>query len=173
MPHSIPAATQAAFEEVNSDDAAYIFMTIEQAGHPTLRLVNDVVDYIRADGQRYLGCRFKLQWLTDSEDRARAQASVPNAVSDISEWVLSIENALSVTLEVLASGNFNSALDTVLDARTLNGAEVVLRTASFLNMRNIRANAIAVEGELSSIDLSAEPAFWVKNTKDRFPGAFR
>lgn len=173
MPWTIAAETQAAFEEVNGEDYALIFVKLSHAGEPDVRLVNDVVDYIRADNERWLACRFSLQMLTDGEDKVRGSLSVPNAVADLSEWILGLTSPLGVTIELVARSNFSDSVDSATDARTLVGQEAVLRSASNLYLRNISANAITIDGELTAIDLSSEPAYYVKSTKDRLPGLYR
>lgn len=151
-------------------DIPILFATIT---HPSIadpiRVVNDVVDY-EWGGERFTGIPFQIELLTDSDRPPSAKIRMQNVNGVIGRTVINLKSSPRSQLDVIAASEF--ALP-VANLRVEIGTPVVEYSAPRLRLRNVSGDAMAVEGELWSYDLSREPYPAIRTTKDRLPGLYR
>ena len=145
-----------------------IFATIT---HPQLSqpiAVNtDIVDY-NYNGAVFRGCAFSLTELSDDEQTPRAQVSIENVDQVIGEAIQALPDSPVIKFEILLKSDFDDAVP-----RNPIGTPVAEFTAPFLKLQNVKCDVLSLTGELIGIDLTTEPAFAIRSTKDKAPGLYR
>lgn len=151
-------------------DAALLFATIS---HPSLtgpiRVVNDIVDYVWG-GETFYGLPFMMEFLSDGDRPPSGKLTIQNIDRRIGQAIIKLDVSPGIQIDVLPSSDFGAA---VAGVRTEIGTPTAEYSAPRLRLRNVTGDAMAIEGELWSYDLSREPYPAVRSTKDRLPGLFR
>jgi hypothetical protein len=157
-------------EASSSGEVFPIFLTIT---HPNLdlplRLVSDVVDYVW-QGNTFTGFPFEITLISDEDRPPSARLRVQNVNQRIGSAVLVLQSSPRIQLDVLAASDFTEPVNRV---RTEIGTPVVEYSAPRLRLRQVRCDAMMVEGELWSWDLSQEPWPAIRTTKDKTPALYR
>lgn len=165
MSRVIAATVRQEIESPNTGVMPLFFMTFD---HPDLddpvRIVNDVIDYTY-QGVSWVGFPFEATLLSDGENPPRATVSVQNVDRRIGEILLAVPSPLEVTLEILTSLDFTNGVEI--------GSPTAMITASNLLLKNIRGDAMTIQGDLSVWDPTSEPYPAIRATKDRFPGLYK
>lgn len=164
-------------------DVILIFVTIS---HPTLvdpiRVVSEdeggvsyfngaVVNY-RYDGNLYLGCPFKLTFVTDNDQPAQAQVTVPNVDRVIGEKVLGLTSPPTFDIAVMMASNFDDLYDED-NARNPIGTPDIDVEANFLFLRNVKGNVMQLTGDLMTYDIGNEPYPPIRTIKSKTPALYR
>jgi hypothetical protein len=129
------------------------------------------INYKRS-GLLYSAIPFDVEILTDTERPPRAVARMANIDRVPGEVVLRLRTSPRIKLEILALSDFGDDVDED-NARVPTGTPVIEYSADFLRFANVRGDAVAIEAELRSFDLSQEPWPSVRATAERLPGLFR
>lgn len=134
-----------------------------------IRVVNDVVDY-EWQGERFIGFPFEIELVTDGDRPPSAKFRLHNINGIIGRTVQRLKTTSRIRLDIVAASDFAAP---VSNLRVEIGTPTVEYTANMLRLRNVSGDAMAVEGELWSYDLSREPYPAIRTTKDRLPGLYR
>lgn len=169
MPRVISTDFRNNLEASANPDAVLIFATITHATlADPIRIVNDIVDYVW-QGKTYTGIPFQIELLTDNDAAPSAKIRIQNVNGVIGQAVLGLKSSPRIQLDVLASSDFGAA---VANVRTEIGTPTVEYSAPRLRLRNVSGDAMMVEGELWSYDVSREPFPAIRATKERLPALF-
>lgn len=165
MTRVIAATVRQAIEAPNTGVVPLFFLTFDHNDlDQPVRIVNDVIDYTY-QAVSWIGFPFEATLLGDGETPPRAMLRVQNVDRRIGELLLAVPTPLEVTLEVLTSLDFTDGVE-------IGSPTPQIRAGNML-LRNIRGDAMTVEGELSVWDPTAEPYPAIRATKDKFPALFR
>lgn len=177
MPRSINAGVRAGFEAHNDTDPVLFFLTLEASGLDSpLRLVNDnatlngaTVTYTYG-GNSFTAFPFEIEVLTDGEQAPIGRVSIVNVDRRIGEIVRQIQNRVRVSLlTILPASDF--VLTT--NPRTLISTARPIYTATGLEMRNIKVDAMTATADLVAVDDTAEPWPAIRATQDLLPALYR
>lgn len=173
MPRTLSTDFRNSLEAPASDDVVLPFATIT---HPSLsdpiRAVCDVVDYIYG-GNRYYGVPFAFTVLSDGERPPVAHIQVQNVDQIIGNVVLTLSTSPRLKLELLALSDFGDV--TLLAGRKTRsalGTPTVEYSADHLLLFNVSADAMTIEADIRSFDLSQEPWPSIRSTRERLPGLY-
>jgi hypothetical protein len=170
MPRTLTTTFRNNLEASANPDIPVLFATIT---NPLLadpiRVVNDVVDY-QWQGELYIGFPFMIELVTDSDRPPSAKIRMQNVNGVIGRMVQRLKTTSRIRLDVIASSEF---ADPVANLRIEIGTPTVEYTADMLRLRNVNGDAMMVEGELWSFDMSREPYPAIRTTKNRLPGLYR
>jgi hypothetical protein len=174
MPRTIATAFRASIDASYSAQVAPIFCTITHVGLATpIRVVSDSVDYWYG-GVRFVGLMFSLSLLTDGERPPRGAIQIPNVDREISNAILAMATPAGCKIEIIDTGYFGAVdVSTTPPQRVQSSAPVPEYVADNLKLRNISGDALTVQAELGSCDLSTEPWPAIRSTKNFLPGLYR
>lgn len=177
MPRSIDSGVRAGFESRNATDPILFFLTLRASGLDSpLRLVSDnatlngsAVTYTY-NGYSYQAFPFSIEVLTDSENAPTGKLSIVNVSREIGEIVKSIAGRIRVDeLTILPASDF----DLTVNPRVTLGTPRPIYTATGLELKNVRLDAMQATADMIAVDDTAEPWPAVRATQDLFPGLFR
>jgi hypothetical protein len=176
MPRTLAPAFRQAIEASASSELLLCFATIT---HPQLSVpiyaACDVVDYIYpSGGNRYFGIPFDFQLLTDSDKPPTCTIRMQNVDLIIGTAVTQLQTVWPrLRLQVFAGSDFGPV--SVVGGRNTRvplGTPTVEYDANHLRIVNVTCDAVAVQGQITSIDLTREPWPATRATKERLPGLF-
>lgn len=146
-------------------------VVLATVSHPdfaaTRRFNSDNVDYVYG-GNTYLGVSLGIGLLTDDDRPPRGTIRMVNVNQLVGLEMLGISTPAALALIVVNSVNFTSA-----DPRASIGSPPKLYEATNLILRNVRGDAMFVEADIESIDVTSQPWPYITATKARTPGLFR
>ncbi len=167
---TLSTAFRTSLEASANPDAVMVFATITHATlADPIRVVNDIVDY-QWQGNRFTGVPFMIELLSDTDAPPTAKSRMQNVNGVIGQAVLGLVSSPRIQLDILASSDFADPVDNL---RVEIGSPTAEYSAPRLRLRNVSGDAMMVEGELYSFDLSREPYPVIRTTKDRLPGLYR
>ena len=167
---SLSTAFRTSLESSANPDALLLFATITHGDLPDpIRVVNDIVDY-QWQGELYTGIPFMIDLLSDTDAPPTAKIRMQNVNQVIGRVVLGLKSSPRIQLDVLASSDFYDAVDNL---RLPIGSPTAEYSAPRLRLRNVTGDAMMVEGELYSFDVTREPYPVIRTTKDRLPALYR
>lgn len=171
---TLSTAFRNSLESPHGDDIPLIFLTVTHPGlAEIIRLANDVVDYVWS-GATHVGFSFDVTLMSDIGAAPSARLRLQNVDGIIGRVAQNLLSSPRIKLDVLAASDFAAP---VLVAGKLTRSEIgtalVEYSAPLLRLRNVRADAMAVEAELWSWDLSQEPWPAIRTTKDKTPALYR
>lgn len=167
MTRSVSSAFRTELEASHSSELAIMFVTVTHESLASPIYVNsDIMDFVLG-GITYLGAAFSLSLLTDDDQPPKGKVSIHNVDRAIGEAVLLLATPPRVTIAIYARSDFNDA-----NPRTPTGTPTLQYSATGLELRNISCDALQLTGELSVLDIAAEPWPAIRSTIDRLPGLF-
>lgn len=166
---AIDAALQGALENESAPWALLAFVTLS---HPSLqeplRLVSDVVDYIKG-GVTFSGMPFSFRPLTDDDRAGQAELLVANVSRQISRAVDGLDVRPEVTLEICSSADF----DLGADPRAEIGTAATVYSYAGFEVTEIDVDALEARARVALRDIDSEPFPYIRATEARCPGLFR
>lgn len=170
----------------NSAEAPYspeydlIFVTLEHADLASpVMIVNDAslpggrpIEYHR-DADVFVGCGFRLTYLTDDDGFPKGRIEIPNidtAERDLATAIDSITTSPTVTIEVVAGSLFERQSPPDDHVWAASGVTPEI-TASGLRLENIQVDAMIISADIVSFNYGSEP-WGIRATKGRFPGLY-
>lgn len=175
---TITTGFRTTLESPANTDPLLLFVTVSHAnlGDP-VRAVNDIVDYVW-QGFTFKGVPFQIELMSDTDRPPSAKVRIQNVSGtdatgvafNVGGLILGLPSSPRLQLDVLASSDFG---DPVSNVRTEIGTPVVEYSSPRMRLRNVRGDAMFVEGELWSYDVTRTPWPATRCTKDRLPGLFR
>jgi hypothetical protein len=176
MPRILNSAFRQAIEASASSELLLCFATIT---HPQLAMpiytVCDVVDYIY-NGNRFYGVPFDFTLLTDNDKPPVCTIRIQNVDQIIGNAVLALNTVWPrLLLQVMAGSDWGPVFtDGPTQRRTRSplGTPTVEYQANHLRINKVTCDAISVQGDITSIDLTREPWPSTRATKDRLPGLY-
>lgn len=181
MPRSsISTEYRNAVEHPDSEEYDLIFITITHADLSSpIRIVNDasmpggrMIEYHR-DETVFIGCGFRLTYLTDDESAPRGRIEIPNIDTpdrDLSAAIDAISTSPSLMVEVLRGSLFSRGSPPNDYIWSASGATPEL-VASSLILQNVQVDAMMISADIVSYDYGREP-WGIRATKGRFPGLY-
>lgn len=167
MPRSISQSLRNELEASSSSDYIVLLLEITHSTLSTpIRVANDLVDYY-FNGNAYVGYPFMLEIMSDDDRPPRGRLSIQNVDQRIGEAVRGITTPLGIQLTALAQSDYAAPIDGL---RSPVGTPTVEYVAAGLLLREVSVDAIAVQGELTTYDISSEPWPAVRSTPDLLPG---
>lgn len=177
MTRTIDSGVRAGLERHNDTDPPLFFLALQVSGLDTpLRLVNDkatvngaVATYTYL-GNSYTAFPFDIEIISDRDQTPTGRISIVNVDRRVGEIVRQVQNRVKVTLlTVLPASDFNLTVN----PRVLLGTARPIYTATGFEIRNIKADAMNVIGDLIAVDDTAEPWPDVRATASLFPALYR
>ncbi len=149
--------------------------------HDAVGVCNDTVNYIYND-ELYFGVSAEMSLLSDGERAPRSTVRIQNVFGVMGKFMQTLTASPRLTLRLFSADDWDAALtptgetddlgNAVL-ARYPTGTPTIDYQADWLRLMDASGDAIAIEGNIGSFDLSSEPYPAVRTTRDRLPGLFR
>lgn len=176
MPREIDSDVRAQLEEMRNPDPVLYFVKLWGAGlEDPLYFVNDnatvngaAVSYVY-EGKTYLAFPFDLEILTDNDQAPTGKVSIVNIDRQVGEVALRLNQRPRMEMVILPASDF----DLTVNPRTLLASARPIYTATGLEIRNIKVDAMTVTGEIVSVDDVSEPWPALRASEARLPGLFR
>lgn len=126
-----------------------------------------IVNY-QLNGNLFLGCPFKLEWVSDDGNPPKAQVTVPDVDRRIGAEVLLLVDSPQIRFELCKFSNWLLTFGST-NERLHSGTITPEVVADFFFLRNVSGDAMQVTADLTTYDITVEP--WPKQrvTADRLP----
>lgn len=141
----------------SSEDPALLLVTITHEALETRRLVKDTQDFVSRGETYKAAIGLEIDWVNDDGTVPRCSLSVPNVDPSIGREYLRQATRAEVTLEVVA----------------LSMPDEPLARVARLELMGLRIDPIAVTGDLTGKDHSAEPLGTIVVLPSNFPALYR
>lgn len=172
MPRPLNSTFLAQILAPQAGDGPVVLATVSHSGFAATRRFNsDNCNYIYG-GNTYLGVSLVVGPLSDDDRPPRGTIRMVNVNQLIGKEMLGISTPAALTLVIVNSANFN-AYSSGIDARSSIGTPPKLYEATNLLLRNIRGDALFVEADIESIDVTSQPWPYITATKERTPALYR
>lgn len=159
---------RAAMEASNSSEVPVLFVTIT---HPDMLipiyLNSDIRDYV-LNGNTFIGAAIDISILSDDSNPPQAKVTIPNVDRRIGDAVLGISTSPILQIELYAASDFT----TDSPAQPI-GTPTREYVAPYLQMSNVKCDALNYGADLKSFDLTPEPWPAIRTTRERLPGLYR
>lgn len=126
-----------------------------------------IVNY-QFDSLLYLGCPFKLEWISDDGSPPRGKVTVPDPDRSIGAEVLLLTDSPQIKFDLVRLSEYGSSFGTD-NMRLPTGTPFVEVTADFFYLRNVSGDSMQVSADLTTYDVSVEPWPKTRATIDRLP----
>jgi hypothetical protein len=171
MPRSLNATFLTAVLARQSGTFPVVLVTVTHADFATTYRFNSDNSNFIYGGNTYLGVSLGIGALSDDDRPPRGVIQMVNVNQVVGVEMLGISTPASVSLVVVSSANF--AAPDASNNRTEIGTAPILYQATNLLLRNVRGDAMFVEGDIEAIDVTSQPWPAVSATQARLPGLFR
>lgn len=173
MPRTLQRTFRQILEDRFSGEAILPFATItHEALQAPIRVVSDACDYTY-NGFVFLGFPFVMQILSDDERPPRGQISIQNVDEQIGSSLLSLVTPPILKIELLASVDFDSAIDVTTNTRLPISSPTPSYVADNLFLRNIAVDSMSATAEIGPYDVSVEPWPSIRCTQNKTPALYR
>lgn len=127
-----------------------------------------VVNY-QMGGQVFLGCPFKLEWVSDDGNTPKAKVTVPDVDRSIGIEVLLLEDSPRIKFELAKLSDYSLVSWGANNDRLPLTTIVPEISADFFYLRNVSGDAMQVTADLTTYDITTEPWPKYRATQDRLP----
>jgi hypothetical protein len=170
MSRDISADILSDLQAASSPHALLGFLTITHRNLVTpIRIVSDPLSFI-VDGQKYIGCPFEFQLLTDEDGPPVTQIRVQNVDRRIGEALRQVTDRATLALEARSTAEFD--LSVVPRVEVASGSSVIYGFR-FFDLVDVTVTALDVTGTLMLRDYAQEPWPGKRATQSRCPALFR
>lgn len=180
MARDISIAGRIQLETQFSDEVWLWFSTVTHSSLPIpIRVVTEgmgsvsykngaIVNY-QWGGDVYLGCPFKLEWISDDGQPPRGQLTIPDPDRRIGAQVLTLIDSPQISFSLIKLSDFNLLSYGGNNDRIPLGTPTVEASASHFFLRNVSGDAMQVTADLTTYDMAVEPWPKTRATIDRLP----
>lgn len=130
-----------------------------------------IVNY-QFNGLLYLGCPFRLDWISDDGSPPRGKVTVPDPDRTIGAEVLLLTDSPQIKFELAKLSDYGNSFGTN-NMRLPISTVTVEVTADFFFLRNVSGDSMQVSADLTTYDVSVEPWPKTRATVDRLPWLVR
>lgn len=131
-------------------------------------VVSDAVDY-EYNGDTYIGFLFEIELLSDGARTPETRLRVQNVDQKIGNTVRQLVGAPKLTISLIAASDF----DQTVTPRTPITVPEPLWEARNLYLRDVKGDALELEGRITAKNYDQEPWPSRRATKRRCPGAWK
>lgn len=168
---SIPPAL---IRELNRQESAQDYPVFLEVRHPAvadvIRVVSDPVNFV-LDTFEYIGFKFSISLLTDTEEAPYAQLSIQNVDKRIGDALLAVDEAAELDFQVLPLSEFDRTVKPRVELDPGNSTRIY--RARRLKLVDVEAGLLTLTGRIVSWDWSQEPYPGIYATQDRTPALYR
>ncbi|HEY4775019.1 MAG TPA: hypothetical protein VIH40_09380 [Xanthobacteraceae bacterium] len=182
MPRILATPRRNSLEASATGAVDLILLRIAGPGiHDPIGVCNDVVNFAH-EGVIYFGLAAELMLLSDADQPPRASCRLANVDGVIGRFVRTLTASPRLRLQLACADDWHAALT---DSGEVDaGGEAILARqpiatpaidyeADWLRIASARIDALSVDCDLASFDLTAEPWPAARATPDRLPALFR
>lgn len=167
---TLTSAQLADLDALSSPHALIVFLRVSHSALlDDIRVVNDVLPYVRGGETWEAVPGLKPRLVDDSDGTPRTVLELPNIDRTVGRALRATNERALVSVEVLSSADF----DLTVEPRTEIGTAEVYY--AFRHFETLSASVTAVSAEIQIVlrDYSQEPWPAIRATQDRLPGVFR
>jgi len=126
-----------------------------------------IVNY-QLNGDLYLACPFKLEWISDDGTAPKAKVTVPDVDRSIGVEVLLLTDSPQIGFQLCKLSDWLTTFGSN-NERLHSGTITPEVSADFFFLRNVSGDAMQVTADLTTYDISVEPWPKYRATQDRLP----
>lgn len=117
-------------------------------------------------GNLYLGCPFKLEWITDTGDPPKGRVTVPDVERKIGAEVLLLVDSPQIRFDLAKLSDYGETFDSNNARIPIDTVDIEV-TADFFFLQNVTGDAMQVAADLTTYDVATEPWPKMRATQDR------
>lgn len=125
----------------------------------------NIVGY-KLGGNRFLGCPFALDWVSDNDQMPRGKIVMPDPDRRIGLEVLKLVDSPRFKIELYRETDWSDTYD-YQNCREPTGAPLQEAVADFLYLRNVSGDAVSIQADITVVDFNNEPWPFIRATPDR------
>jgi hypothetical protein len=116
----------------------------------------------------YLGCPFRLEFVTDNEQAPRGRVIVPDPTREIGIEILLLSSSPRISFRLVKLSDYTTTFGPD-NERIPTGTPTSEVYVTGLFLRNVTGDALQVQADLTTWDISTEPWPKYRVTADRLP----
>lgn len=155
------------FATISADDLPTDIRVVSE-GPGSISYKNGAIVNYQFQSLVYLGCPFKIEWISDDEQPSHGQVTVPDPDHRIGIEVLTLTASPRIRFDLVKLSDYGTSFGSSNERLPL-GSPLIEVEADFFYLRNVSGDSMQVQADLTTYDVTTEPWPKTRATVSRLP----
>jgi len=184
MPRGLTTARRNSLEA--SQSSVFDLILLRMSGgdiHDAIGICNDTVNYVY-NSEIYFGVSAEIALISDGERAPKSTLRMQNVYGVVGKLMQALTVSPRLTIRLFNADDWSPTLSSTGETDDL-GEAILARNpiaspapridyeADWLRLTDVSGDALSIEANIGSFDLSSEPFPAVRTTRERLPGLYR